>query len=67
MEPITKDLNERVAKAVSHYWLTRENQARKQEGSGRAEHGLRSAVTGGHSSAMLPHSAKDVDAHRAKK
>lgn len=47
METIIKDLNARVAKAVSHYWLTRENQARKQEGSGRADQGLRSAVTGG--------------------
>jgi hypothetical protein len=47
MEEIIKDLNERVAKAVSHYWLTRENQARKQEGAGRADQGLRSAVTGG--------------------
>ena len=47
MEKIIKDLNKRVAKAVSHYWLTRENQARKQEGAGRADQGLRSAVTGG--------------------
>jgi len=47
MEAIIKDLNKRVGKAVSHYWLTRENQARKQEGSGRANQGLRSAVTGG--------------------
>jgi hypothetical protein len=47
MEPIIKDLNERVAKAVSHYWLTRENQAGKQKDSGRADQGLRSAVTGG--------------------
>lgn len=42
-----KDLNERVSKAVSLYWLTRENQAKKQEGTGRADQGLRSAVTGG--------------------
>ncbi|MBI5739785.1 MAG: PaeR7I family type II restriction endonuclease [Nitrospirae bacterium] len=47
METIIKDFNERVAKAISHYWLTRENQARKQEGAGRADQGLRSAVTGG--------------------
>ncbi|TAN44567.1 MAG: restriction endonuclease [Nitrospirae bacterium] len=46
METI-KNLNDRVAGAVSHYWLTRENQARKQEGAGRADQGLRSAVTGG--------------------
>lgn len=43
MESIIKDLNEKAAKAVSHYWLTREHQARKQEGSGRADQGLRSA------------------------
>lgn len=47
MELIIKNLNERVSKAVSLYWLTRENQAKKQEGSGRADQGLRSAVTGG--------------------
>lgn len=42
-----RDLPGRVAGAVSHYWMTRENQARKQESSGRADQGLRSAVTGG--------------------
>ena len=47
METTIKNLNERIAKAVSIYWMTRENQARKQEGSGRADQGLRSAVTGG--------------------
>lgn len=47
MESVFKDLNARVSKAVSLYWLTRDNQARKQEGSGRADQGLRSAVTGG--------------------
>jgi len=47
VETILKDLHERVAKAVSLYWLTRENQAKKQEGSGRSDQGLRSAVTGG--------------------
>lgn len=47
MEKILKDLPDRVARAVAHYWLTRENQAKKQETSGRADQGLRSAVTGG--------------------
>jgi len=47
MDRILKNLSERVRKAVAHYWLTRENQAKKQETSGRADQGLRSAVTGG--------------------
>jgi len=47
MEKILGNLPARVANAVSHYWATRENQARKQESSGRADQGLRSAVTGG--------------------
>jgi hypothetical protein len=47
MEKILGNLPDRVAKAVSVYWTTRENQARKQESSGRADQGLRSAVTGG--------------------
>jgi hypothetical protein len=47
MDKILKHLSDRVAKAVSFYWATRENQAKKQESSGRADQGLRSAVTGG--------------------
>ena len=47
MEKILRDLQDPVSKAVSHYWSTRENQAKKQESSGRADQGLRSAVTGG--------------------
>ena len=47
MEKILKNLRERVSEAVAHYWITRESQAKKQEISGRADQGLRSAVTGG--------------------
>jgi hypothetical protein len=47
MEKMLSDLPVRVSKAVAHYWATRENQAKKQESSGRADQGLRSAVTGG--------------------
>jgi hypothetical protein len=36
-----------AAKAVSHYWRTREAQAKKQTASGRPDYGARSAVTGG--------------------
>ncbi len=42
-----RDLSLRLAKAVAQYWSTRENQASKQGESGRADQGLRSAVTGG--------------------
>src|SRR4030042_6560113 len=47
MEKILRNLPERVANAVSHYWATRESQAKKQDISGRADQGLRSAVAGG--------------------
>lgn len=47
MEKFLRNLKERLAKAVAFYWLTRENQANKQEATGQADQGLRSAVTGG--------------------
>jgi hypothetical protein len=40
-------INERTAKAVAHYWNTRATQRKKQENEGKADQGLRSAVTGG--------------------
>lgn len=40
-------LNDRVAKAVSSYWKTRQNQSAKQASSGQRDQGARSAVTGG--------------------
>jgi hypothetical protein len=40
-------LPSRVSKAVAYYWRTRALQSRKQEQSGKADSGLRSAVTGG--------------------
>ena len=44
---ILKNLHERTAKAIAHYWVTRFAQRKKQEQSGKADQGLRSAVTGG--------------------
>jgi hypothetical protein len=44
---ILHDLTERTKQAVAHYWQTRAGQRRKQERSGKADQGLRSAVTGG--------------------
>jgi hypothetical protein len=41
------DLDKGIKEAVAHYWKTRSEQRRKQEKSGRADQGLRSAVTGG--------------------
>ncbi|MBN2019250.1 MAG: PaeR7I family type II restriction endonuclease [Sedimentisphaerales bacterium] len=40
-------LDEQTRKAVAHYWKTRLSQQKKQKASGQADHGLRSAVTGG--------------------
>ena len=44
---ITLHTDDQVAKAVAHYWQTRAAQRNKQETGGRADQGLRSAVTGG--------------------
>src|SRR5512137_1585270 len=44
---ILQNLPSRTAKAVAHYWRTRTDQRKKQEQSGKADQGLRSAVTGG--------------------
>ena len=44
---IMKNITEWTAKAVAHYWQTRATQRKRQEASGRADQGLRSAVTGG--------------------
>jgi hypothetical protein len=42
-----KNLDKLTAKSVAHYWQTRLAQRQKQEVSGKADQGLRSAVTGG--------------------
>lgn len=44
---IMKHLSEQASKAVAHYWQTRATQRKKQEKSGKADQGSRSAVTGG--------------------
>lgn len=47
MDQIMQNLAERTKQAVARYWQTRSTQRRKQEVGGRADQGLRSAVTGG--------------------
>ncbi|HUJ11394.1 MAG TPA: PaeR7I family type II restriction endonuclease [Verrucomicrobiae bacterium] len=42
-----QELNARARQAVAHYWETRTSQRRRQEQTGKADQGLRSAVTGG--------------------
>ena len=44
---IFSDLSEQSERAVAHYWQTRRAQIKKQQEVGRADQGLRSAVTGG--------------------
>ena len=44
---VLDELTERTKRAVAHYWGTRSAQRRKQEQSGKADQGFRSAVTGG--------------------
>jgi hypothetical protein len=44
---IHRNLLDYTAKAVAHYWQTRTAQRKKQEAGGKADQGLRSAVTGG--------------------
>ena len=46
-DDILKDLPARVGRAVAHYWETRATQRDKQKQTGKADQGLRSAVTGG--------------------
>jgi len=41
------EVQKKMKSAVAHYWQTRAAQRRKQEESGKADQGLRSAVTGG--------------------
>ena len=47
MPSIIDNIDKHVAKAVSHYWLTRKAQKDKQKKRGVSDAGLRSAVTGG--------------------
>jgi hypothetical protein len=44
---ILRNLTERCSLAVAHYWKTRQGQRDKQKQTGKADQGLRSAVTGG--------------------
>lgn len=44
--PLDK-LDVHLARAVAHFWKTRQTQLEKQKSSGRADQGARSAVTGG--------------------
>lgn len=43
----TLDIDRHVRSAVAHFWRTRDQQAKKQRRRGVADHGARSAVTGG--------------------
>src|SRR3989304_4959026 len=43
----TGQIENRTKQAVAHYWQTRAAQRHKQEKGGKADQGLRSAVTGG--------------------
>lgn len=44
---VLRDLSGWTAQAVAHYWVTRAAQKKKQKQSGKADQGLRGAVTGG--------------------
>jgi len=46
-DDMLRDLSARTAKAVAHYWGTRTGQRNRQRQTGKADQGLRSAVTGG--------------------
>ncbi len=47
MQKYLVDIDKHLAQAVSHYWLTRKAQKKKQRNRGVSDAGLRSAVTGG--------------------
>lgn len=42
-----RELDARTRQAVAHYWGTRTSQSRRQQQTGKADQGLRGAVTGG--------------------
>ena len=44
---VMTNIDNQTAKAVAHYWKIRATQRQKQETGGKADQGLRSAVTGG--------------------
>jgi hypothetical protein len=46
-DDLLRDVPALSAKAVAHYWQTRTAQRKRQEQTGKADQGLRSAVTGG--------------------
>jgi hypothetical protein len=46
-DDILKDVSARAGRAVARYWETRATQRDKQKQTGKADQGLRSAVTGG--------------------
>jgi hypothetical protein len=46
-DAIQRELPQRIARAVEHYWRTRAGQMDRQTRKGTADQGLRSAVTGG--------------------
>jgi len=46
-DDILHDLPAHTGKAVAHYWKTRMGQQDRQRATGKADQGLRSAVTGG--------------------
>ncbi len=46
-DDILRDLSNRTGTAVARYWKTRTGQSDKQRQTGKVDHGLRSAVTGG--------------------
>ena len=47
VENVHEKLARNMARAVAHYWATRETQKQKQESRGVTDAGFRSAVTGG--------------------
>ena len=47
LDRIPNDLNSRTSAAVAYYWKTRTDQRNQQRHAGKADQGLRSAVTGG--------------------
>jgi len=47
LDALLRNLNDRTGAAVAHYWKTRAGQRDRQRQTGKADQGLRSAVTGG--------------------
>jgi hypothetical protein len=57
---LLNNLNDKIREAVYHFWLTRDEQLKKQKTSIKQDYGARSAVTGGKQMAAFERLAAQI-------